>query len=515
MENKKNSKSSGGFFQSLFGGLFGKHDAESENRKKIKAIAKKYSKCRYNKFYKFNGNEITPTFAKLFYDVYKIVGPAQKIFESYKNQNIYRKIVISASIPEDLKTIEDSISEENINKLASQIPLKNLKTQLEERLTKYNDYFSAERIAKIELLHKQLMVFKEFCSFDFFFMLKKFNKNLTEGAFPQSVQFDKINGEYIADDLKDFTDIVYSIPDNCDWAPLFDVLKIMRGNCPISLNVWKKVVSKMLSIKYSGALPMMVQLLTNDPSFAPKEMSIPSIVQPYLDNLRTESTNAINKLLKAEKQQKTTSSIGELFGNKSVELLKYYTEEGGKDLKAKQLTPFKYCSALNYMKAFMIYFVKTDLHNFYDIIIVRGKWESPALCTPVSNSYHSLTMVADKITAFDEELNVMRPTGMKIKNLMPKASRDNTSRNIINRVVGEANDAANECILTSLKSIIIIGKVIKSLIDDLNKSKPEMLTNWKEVEHFCEEPVKEFLVGLYKKIYLFTTLIQSCLKEEV
>lgn len=508
-------KSSHNFFKDLFSNLFGSKDEESEKRRKIKSISKKFNKSKYNKYYKFSSNEISPSFPKLFYDIYKIILPSQRMFESYKNPAIFKKIVIHHFIPDDLKQIEASLTEENLKSLAKEIPIDRLKTTAEERLTAFNDFFTAEIVTKIETSYKQLMAFKDFCEFDYFFMLKKFNKSLSESNINQISSFEKISAEYIADDIKDFADIIYSMPDFQDWSELFDILKYMRGSSSISPSTWKKIIAKITSLRLSNALQMMIQMITNDPNYIIiKKEPVQPITERYLESMRSETTSVISKLVAQDKSNKTAASLSELFGNNSVELLKYYTEETSQELKSKQLSPFTYCNALNYLKAFMIYIAKTELRDFYDIIIVRGKWESPVLCTPVSNAYHSLTFVSDKITMFDEELAETKPTGMKIKNLLPKAARDNSSRNIINRVVSDTNNMAFEIINTTMRNIIIIGKIIKSLVDDLSKPKPEMLTNWHEVEHFCEEPMRPYLIKLYKKIYQFNVLIKSNIAKE-
>jgi len=49
----------------------------------------------------------------------------------------------------------------------------------------------------------------------------------------------------------------------------------------------------------------------------------------------------------------------------------------------------------------------------------------------------------------------------------------------------------------------------KYAADDYAKNQPEIIANWKELEKFADKPIKEFSVELYKKIYLFTTLIQT------
>lgn len=504
-------KSSGGFLKSLFGFL-NLSDEEAITRKKLKTISKKFNKTRFNKYYKFSTNEVSSSFPKLFFDIYKIILPAQRIFSSYKSRDVFKKIVINYSIPDNLKQIEASLTEENINKISKEMPINKLKTQAEERLNAFNDYFTAEKVTRVELTYKQLLAFRDFCEFDYFFMLKKFNKSLSESSLNQTPVFENVSGEYVKEDLKDLADIVYSMPDFQDWSPLFEVIKYLPGNCQISPSTWKKVTNKITQLRLSNALLMMIQMIDSNPNYmVTRKDSVQPIVESYLEKMRNDTNAVVSKLVQQEKQNKTSQTIQNLFGEKPVDFLKNYTDDACRELRAKQLAQFSYCSALNYLKAFLTYFVKSDLQDFYDIFIVRGKWESPALCAPISNAYHDLAFVTDQITTFDDELAESRPTGMKIKNLLPKAARDVSSRNIINRVVNEANDSAKEIITSTLKNIIIIGKIIKSLIEDLSKNKPNMLTNWYEVEHFCEEPLRTFLIKIYKKIFQFNELIQSSL----
>ena len=50
MKNEKTS--AGNFFQNLFSSLFGSNDPNAEKKKKLKAINKRLSKSKYNKYYK-------------------------------------------------------------------------------------------------------------------------------------------------------------------------------------------------------------------------------------------------------------------------------------------------------------------------------------------------------------------------------------------------------------------------------------------------------------------------------
>ena len=243
MKNEKTS--TGNFFQNLFSSLFGSNDPNAEKKKKLKAINKRLSKSKYNKYYKHTGNEATPLLAKLFFDLYKAISPAQVMFESINNPNILKKIVISSALTEEQKQIEESISEDNIIKLSKEIPLDRLKEQIDAKISQFNDNFTAEKISTVDLLYKQLIAFRDFCTYDFYFLLKKFDKGMQERNFAMTPRFEKINAEYISDDLKDFISVAWTIPFNTDWTALINLLRNFKGVEPVTLNLWKKIIAKL------------------------------------------------------------------------------------------------------------------------------------------------------------------------------------------------------------------------------------------------------------------------------
>ena len=61
--------------------------------------------------------------------------------------------------------------------------------------------------------------------------------------------------------------------------------------------------------------------------------------------------------------------------------------------------------------------------------------------------------------------------------------------------------------------MVLIAKYLKLLIDDCTNPKAELLINWKEVERAAESPIKNMMAAVYKKLYLFVSLMQIYLTE--
>jgi hypothetical protein len=501
----------GGFFQNLFSSLFRSKDPEAEKKRRLRAIAKSLSKSHYH-FYRAGSNEVLPAFAKLIYEIYKAVTPVQVMFQNVQNQNAFKRSVIEYSLTDNQRKIEEELTEESILSKSKTVPVNQLTQHVKESLDVFEGEFGTERINAIEQLYKDLSAFKDFCMYDFYFMLKKFDSSLVEKQFAAAPRFDKITGTYIADDLKDFITVAWNITGNTDWTPLMKMLKEMKGVEPVSPGVWKKIIARLESIRQSEVFEMMIQLITENPDYKPVTADTPAnIVEPFLDKFKLETTAALHKLESAEKNTKVNEILSKLFGTTVVLYLKNYTEQNSSNLAKKHLRGYQYYEPLNYLKGFLLEFVKKDIREYCELILIRGKWTSSALAVPMSNAYNDLLSASDAISAFDQNLAEEGPVGIKIKTLLPRIQHDADSAGVINRLVNDANEQAKSFIVDSMRNLITVGKTIKSLIEDETKKSPEMIINWKEIEHFADTEPKTLGIEVYKKIYLFTALVQTCM----
>lgn len=505
---------SGNFFQSLLGSLFGGSDGEAEKRRQLRTIAKRLSKTKFGKFYKFAGNEALPLLARNIFEIYKVIYPAQTMFQNLQNQGVLKHLAIDFYTPNEIREIEGSLSEENLIAMSKKIPADKLKQQAMARLSEYSDYFSLEKITKIDTLYKQLSSFKDFCTFDFYFFLKKFNKSLKEAEFSSVPQFEKINAEYILDDLKDFISVAWALPLSDDYSDMIKLLRLYKGVEPVTMQNWKRVLGRIASFRQSGAFEMMIKLISSNPSVSVTVAEqTQNIIEPYLDKFKQDTQSVIDKIEMQERTSKSTEICAQLFEGIEIISLKYFTDDLNATFSRKGLRTFMNTQLLTYVKVFLVEIVKKDIREYYDLVFVRGQWESQTLSSPFSEAYNSLLSASDKITQLDSQLAEDASIGMKIKTLLPKTDRDNSAKNIINRLISDANDAAYALITDTMTNLITIGKTIKPLIEDIEKQKPVIVTNWKELAHYAETPLKEMSVHIYKKIYLMSVLVKTCLEQ--
>ncbi len=506
-------KSSGmSFFQNLFSSLFSGNDPEALKRKQLKNIAKSlsHSGC---KFYKAGSGQVLSAFGKFFYELYKVVSPAQLLFQNQQNPNYYKNISVDYSLTESQKQLSENLTEESILTLSKNMPFPELKAKLSQELETFISDFDIDKINKIDSLYTKLLAFKSFCLYDFYFMLKKFDSSIREGEFNRTPKLEPIEGAYIADDLKDFASILYSLPLDEDWDDLMALFKETKGVEPIKPSHWNKIVQRLRQYRDGRVFDMMIQLITHDPEyFTDVTAKQEHVVEAYIDSTKNQVAGAIKKLENEQKNSKIDSLLVQIFNTSAVVVLRHYTEAGSAVFEKKNLGSFEYAKPLNYLKAFLLEFVKRDVREYADLVLIRGKWTMAQLSTDMSNHYHQMLEASDEITNFDDKLGEEAEIGIKFKSLLPRAERDKEANNIIRTTLKDTNAVAREYLVNTTKAMINFAKILKSVIEDHQKAKGEIVMNWKELDRFADHPIDQLGVEVYKKMYLFVQLMQGILQ---
>lgn len=499
------------FFHKLLDSLVGGKDADAAKKKQLKNIAKTLSKTHF-KFYKPGSDQALPVMGKFFFDLYKALSSCQILFNSQPNPNYYKDIVINFGLSEAQKAVIEELSEDAILANAKKMQIPQLREKLKADISTFTGEFDQNKIQMIDGLYQKILIFKAFCTFDYYFILKKFDSTIRENEFNKAPKFNAIDASYIAEDLKDFLTVLYAIPIGEDWTNLLQLLKAMRGgNEPIKANQWQKIISRLNQLRNSRVFEMIIQLTTKDPLYQVKyEEKREQIVENFIEKIRNEAQSTLKKIENAQKNSKVDSLLNQIFGTTDISSLQHYTDEQSAYFVKKNLGGFEYTKPLNYLKAFLLEYVKRDVRQYADLVLVRGKWTTSPLTAEMSDAYNAILEYSEKITLFDKALSEEDGEyGKKLKTLLPRADRDKEAANIIKTTLRDNNTLAREYIVSATKQLIVFGKTTKLLIEDYQKPRPELMTNWKELERFAETPIKELGVNVYKKIYLIVQLMQG------
>ena len=488
-------------------------DTEAEKRRQMKQIARDITKNKY-KFYKVRGEEVQSILAKLFYDIYKILSPAQVFLQNAGKSNQLKQIVIETFLDKHMLELQNRLSEESIKERSKTVTIKELVQQLNNDLTNFMAGFDGERSGSIDRCYNQILSFVQLVNFDYFFLLKKFDANLSERNFTYKPQFEPIRGEYISDDIKDFLEILYGIDLDQDWKQVFTALKSYKGVEVVATDQWNKLVNLFKDLKKSGIFELMVRHIDKNPTWLPKP-HIPNeyILDAYLQKTRTQIEVLIQQLVQERRNTKIDELAKIIFGTSAVSRLKNYTEKANINFQKKMLGGFIHIQGLNYLKAFLLDYFKKDIRELCDLLLVRGQWSTNVLSQQLSEGYHDLMAIADQLISFDDSLADDADMGGRLRIAMAKADRDKEQIKYVRTLLKGINDEALKFITMGAQNLIIIGKNLKQVLDDYQRTPHELIINWKDIELSSEKPIDRRITEVYKVIYYFVQLMQLFVKQ--
>ncbi len=494
--------------------LFTSQDPEVIKRKKLKLIAKNLHQTRY-KFYKFSGEEALPTMAKYFYEMYRVLAPLQLVLRNQQNPQQVKRATISNFYTDRQREIDERLTEEHILEAGQKVQPAELSKMIKDDLQALYGDFTKDKVDEIDEAYTMFMRFTAFCNFDFYFMLKKFDSNLQEQVFSTPPRFDAIRAEYIKEDLADFAVVAAPILQPTNWANVFTILKRTKGIEPPAGNTWNKILNRINDFFNSSALEMLLQLLNSDPFYQLKyDSKTEHIVDAHLEKIRNDAESLIRKIQNEKENSKINDLLTQLYGTTAVIRLKNYVEQRSVDFERRSVGSFTYFNPLSYLKAFLLDYFKKDIREISDLVLVRGQWSIQSSSTTMSNAYHALLEISNQITAFDDSLGEGGEVGTKFKTLIPRSGRDKEASRILRGLVRTANESAKVFLVEAANNFVIYARHLKLLIEDKDKTRPELLANWKELDAASDDPIRDLCIAAYKKIFLFISLMQMYLTKE-
>ncbi|MDR1575826.1 MAG: DUF5312 domain-containing protein [Treponema sp.] len=476
-------------------------------KRRLKQLAKELAGNRHAYFYKARRGEAAGALGGFFYEIYKVIAPAQVLLQNAARSAMLKQIVIESFLDKDMAETAERLIPVSIEERAKTVDIADLAGSLEQDMRSLSAAFDSETIKNIDYCYNTILSMLRFIAFDYFSLLKQFDSRIVERSFSRRPEFTTVPGEYLSGAIKDFLEVSFGLDPARDWKAILGILKIYRnGMDVVDPDWWNKTLARLQDIHRSGILELMVRHIDKNPSwrFKPKLPGV-RIAEKYLEDKEAEITAAMERIAAAQRKFRRDELVKAVFGGAEIKRARYYTEEAGDLYVRRDFDGFRYAAAFNYLMSFALDFFRADIQALCELFIIRGNWIAHEVSSEISEHVHLLADQAHKITAFDETFSDMGEDGSRLKTSI-KADRDKTQRRFIAAILDRANETALDLINTTLASIIIIGKNLSALLEDRRKMTHTLIKNWRELDG-APVPLAQRLDAACKKINAFIRLM--------
>ncbi|MDR2402954.1 MAG: DUF5312 family protein [Spirochaetaceae bacterium] len=498
------------FFNRLLDLFAGSKDPEAIKKRLLKTVIKNLAANKYSKFYKPKTGQVEPAFAKFLYAVYHIIAPAQVFMQNAAKSARLKEAVIEEVLDGELLGILNGLSAESIEERAKKTPPEELARRLREELTTLSGAFDITRVNAADGCYNIILAFTRFAAFDFYFLLKKFDAALQERSFSRAPSFVPIRGNAVTGELKDFLEVSGALDPDQDWRMVLKVLRAYKGDIDVVVyEQWNKLLLQLRDIKRSGILELMVRHIDNNPLWQSNpKFSTECITDAFLEAKRTEIEKIIETVINAKRNTKIEELVRVVFGETDTNRLKYYTDKNSELYVKKNFSGFTHAQSLNYLKAFLLDYFKKDIRELCDLLLIRGQWSSNVLSQQMSGGFHEIMTIAEQIITFDDSLADNGANGSRLKAAIVKVDRDKGQAKYIRLILTSVNEEAQGMVLKAAHALIMIGRNLKNVLEDLQKNPRELIMNWKELESASPEPMVQRITTIYKKMFCFIQILQ-------
>jgi hypothetical protein len=486
----------------------GKNDPETTKQQLLKRMVKILAGNQYRKFFRIKTEEMEPDLARFFFDIYRILSPAQTLMQNAAQSTQLKIAVIHEFLEKRQQDTLEGLTSESIQARLEETSSQDLSVMMQKEFDDFTESFTADQINLINGCYNSILIFVQFVNFDFYYILKKFDSQLKENNFSRKPIFSPIRGQIVSDAIKDFLEFTGGIDSNRDWDTVFRILKDVKGMDVVNPKLWNAMLVHLQDVKHSMILEMIVRFVDKDPDWnwtysIPKE----DIVHAYLGSIRGEIFEFLHQLTTSKVKAKIIECATVVFGDPNINRLKYYTENAGEVYLKKNFAGFPMAGGLNYLQAFLLN-EKDEFQYLYDLIFIRGQWVSSALSLPLSESVRLLLTFPDRITALDTSLADGGLYGNRLKSALAKVDREKTQARFIKSNLDTVNNDAKQILTDAIFNLSVLQDGFKDIQDDYQKRPSLIILNWVELEPLSEEPMEARLARINGKLYNILQLLR-------
>jgi hypothetical protein len=498
--------------------IAGTGDANDDDRMMLlKQLAKDIQQNKYAKFYRPRSEEAEPACAQHFYTVYKTIYPARNFFKDAGVMDKLKNITLESFLDKATMDVIKRLTHEAVEERRPQYKPEDFSKALQEDLNELAVGFDSPKLATADKCYNLMLVFKNFVSWDYMALLRKFDHGIQEG-FTTPPKFIPVKADTIMADIASFLSILPSFDPEDDWKTVLAFFKYCRGGADlISLETWNGLLAYLKDLQQSKILELMGRLASGNPIWEVKHTheAEAHLSSKWLAEKNAEIQEVISGIAEKQKNIKIAALEKAVFENTETTRLTYYNKERGKLLSDKGMEAYVYAPALNHLAAFIQDFINKEMEELADLLLVRGQWTKNSTSIEMSDAYHTIVDTYPTITELDASLSEEGSNGPRLRGALVRVDRDSGQARYVNSIVHTLNEQARNIVRRAVPSFVVVGRHLKMLMEDCQKKPYELIMNWKELALVSKIPMSQRLSDDYKKVNYFVQLMMLEAKVEI
>jgi len=482
-----------------------------EKQNMLKGIAKELSQSKYSKYFRIRTEEVDPSFMSFLFSVYKTIYPIKLFMKDEEKMAQLRHFTVESCIDPNIK--------ETINRLDPAYLEGKLKVATGEEVIKaiqadmnlLINQFDQNHRTTVNHRYELASTLNRLVNYNFLGFFKKFDPHFVDGSFLVEPKFPAIKAILIIDQMGDFLTATHALRPEEDWNGLLNILKKCEGHDLVVVDQFNNMLKTLREIHTSKIIELLIQYTLRNPVWQFKQTTInETIGDVWLEAKKKEATAFITKINNTKKAGQIASLTRQVFESTDFVRLENYNVPVSEAYRKRRVDYFIYAEAINFLKAFMDDYLEKEIKELCDILLIRGQWTNNVMAREMSDAFHTVEDTSSSINDLDTVLSEDGADGSRLRAAMLRIDRDPTQARYINSIVSKVNDEAIGIINEAVQALIIVGKHMKNLIEDIQKKHPELLINWREINMASKEPINQRMINSFKKINYFVQLMHLC-----
>jgi len=491
--------------------LFSNDGLTDDKQNMLRGIAKELRQNKYVKFFRERTEETDSSFSAFLFSVYKLIYPIMEFYRDEKKLRKLKSMIVESCIDSNIQDTIKRLDIANLEAKARTMKPEELIASIQKDVEILVSQFDAERISTVNRRYELAGILGHFARFNFVGFFKKFDPHFVDGSFIVEPKFPPIKTILIIDQIGDFLSVILPLKPEEDWDSLLDFIKRCEGQELINPSQFNLMLKKIREIHASKILELMVQYVLRNPVWQYKHTVIhETIGEEWLESKKAEAFGFISRINNAKKNSQIKALLAQIFETTDLVRMENYTVQLSENYRRRNLEYFLYAEGINYLKAFLDEYVDKEFKDLCDILLIRGQWTNNQMSKEMSEALHEILETLESIADLDVVLSEDGVDGSRLRAAMLRVDRDPTQARVINTIVGKNNNEALEIINIAVQALIVIGKHLRNFVEDVQKKRPELLVNWKEVNLSSKEPIKERMIADFKRINYFVQLMRLC-----